>query len=155
MDEEILDGTNVVALTLPYPISANRYWATHVMKGSGGKPARAITYVTNEAKAYRIKVGWEAMRAGIRQPLKGRVCVSCYLYPSRPMDWARRQRKDPEFWEDSIRCIDLGNCEKIMSDALQGTVIENDKSIWRLALNRMECDEDGARLVVYVRPYKS
>lgn len=152
MSEELLEGHEVVTLTLPYPISANRYWATRVIKASGG--ARAVTYVTAEAKLYRSHVQKEALRVGIRRPIKGRIAVSCYLYPSRPQDWQKRMRKDPVLWEDSVRCIDLGNCEKVMSDALQGTVIDDDKAAWRIELNRMPCDEDGARLVVYVRAYQ-
>ena len=44
-----------VLLTLPYPISANRYWASRTVTPRG-KPAFTSTYVTPEAKAYKAQV---------------------------------------------------------------------------------------------------
>ncbi|HWH85046.1 MAG TPA: RusA family crossover junction endodeoxyribonuclease, partial [Burkholderiaceae bacterium] len=132
------------------PISANRYWASRVVTPKGGKPM-AITYVTPEAKAYREQIGMVARQVGVLSPLKGRVMLYAQLYPHRPLDWERRMRKLGELWDDSVQCIDLGNAEKVASDALQGTVISNDCMFRRIILDRMEPDAHGARLVVRVK----
>lgn len=139
----------MITLTLPYPISANRYWAHRVVTPKGGK-AMALTYVTNEAKAFREQCAWAASRV-IRQPFEGRVAVQLQLYPQRPQDWARRAAKNPLNWDDDVRCIDLGNAEKVLSDALQGIVFTDDKWIWDLHKKRMEPDGE-ARVVVCITP---
>lgn len=137
-----------VKLTLPYPISANRYWAVRVVPKKP-KPL-AITYVTEEAKAYKAVVGHLAKAAGIRVPATGRVVLHIKLFPNRPQDWAKRARKDPHTWDDTVQCIDLGNCEKVLSDALNGIAWVDDKQIRRTLLERMEPDEEGARLEVAI-----
>ena len=59
-------------LTLPYPISANRYWASAVPLGW----KRQVTYVTKEAKAYKEAVGWAAKQAGWLEPSRSRLLAS-------------------------------------------------------------------------------
>ncbi|WP_164280636.1 RusA family crossover junction endodeoxyribonuclease [Stenotrophomonas indicatrix] len=137
-----------IKLTLPYPISANRYWAVRVIPKKP-KPL-AITYVTEEAKAYKAAVGHLAKAAGIRVPATGRVVLHIQLFPNRPQDWAKRARKDPHTWDDTVQCIDLGNCEKVLSDALNGIAWVDDKQIRRTLLERMKPDERGARLEVAI-----
>jgi crossover junction endodeoxyribonuclease RusA len=139
----------MIILTLPYPISANRYWATRVVTSKETRRPMAITYVTNEARAYREQCAWSASRV-IKQPFAGRVAVELDLYPHRPQDWQRRVRKDPLNWDDTVQCIDLGNAEKVLSDALQGIVFTDDKWIWRLTKQRMEPDGEG-RVVLRIR----
>jgi len=136
----------MIHLTLPYPISSNRYWATRVIP-KRPKPL-AITYVTEEAKAYKAAVAAIAKAAGIRQPHAGRVNLTIRLYPHRPQDWAKRARKDPHTWDDTVQCIDLGNCEKVLSDALNGLAWVDDKKHRRILQERMEPDEKGARVEV-------
>lgn len=145
----------MITLVLPYPISANRYWATRVIKAKATGRYMAMTYATPEAKAYQEQTQWIARAAGVLKPLAGRVEIEYDLYPDRPLDWAKRCKKDPEGWANTVRCIDLGNAEKVMSDALNGAVIEDDKWIWRILGQKMEPDERGARLVVRIMPRAS
>ena len=140
-----------VMLTLPYPISANRYWATRVVKAKETGRWMAMTYVTPDAEAYRRDVASTARASGIAQPFPWRVSVELDLYPSRPQDWARRAKRDPIGWDDDVRCIDLGNAEKVLSDALQGIVFEDDRWIWDLHKRRKEPDGEG-RVVLRIRP---
>lgn len=126
-----------ITLRLPYPISANRYWQHGVI----GK--RAVTFVTKEAKAYKAEVAALARIAGLRIPLDGRVAIEIKLYPQRPQDWAKRSQKDPECWDDDVRCMDLGNCEKVLSDALNGIAWIDDKQLRRIVLDRMEPDGEA------------
>lgn len=141
----------MIVLTLPYPVSANRYWQT-VYVGKGAQK-RAIMVPTKEAKAYRDEVAWRAKACGLSSPLTGRLTLAVALYPERPQDWVRRAAKDPAGWDDTVRCIDLGNCEKVLSDALNGVVWEDDKQLRRIVLERREPDLLGARVVVTIAPH--
>lgn len=132
-------------ITLPYPISANRYWATRV----AGKIA--MTYVTPEAKAYKRDVANLVNAAGVRCS-DGRMRLHVKLFPHRPQDWAKRAAKSPDNWDDDVRCIDLGNCEKVLSDALNGIAWVDDKQLRGIVLERMEPDEHGARVEIQIEP---
>jgi len=140
----------LITLNLPYPVSANRYWATRVVTPKGQRPM-AITYVTSEANEYKQKVQMAARIAGVTSPLKDcTVKLEIWLYPQRPQDWQTRQRKQGARWHWNVRCIDLGNCEKILSDALNGICFEDDSQHFQIVKQRMEPDEHGARLVVRI-----
>ena len=140
----------MIRLTLPYPVSSNRYWRTRVM-GKGPR-AHVQTYVSAEGNAYREEVAWRARLAGVREPIVGRVALTVRLFPHRPLDWQKRQRKDPEGWDDTVQCIDLGNCEKVLSDALNGVAWVDDKQHRRIVLERCEPDEGGARVEIEIEP---
>lgn len=133
-------------LILPYPVSANRYWRHVMMRG------HAVTLLSREAKAYKAEIQQRAMLAGIRKPLDGRVSLSLELYPERPKDWAKRSQARPDDWDDTVRCMDLGNCEKVLSDALNGIAWNDDSQIREMTKRRMAPDECGARVVVRFRP---
>lgn len=134
-----------VTLVLPYPISTNRYWRTFTPKGS----KRAHTVLSQEAKDYKKAVENIAHAAGIRSPINGRVGVQYVLVPKRPLDWAKRAKKDPEGWGDTVQCIDLDNSVKVLMDALNGVVIDDDKWARKIIIERGE-PEDVAKLVVTV-----
>lgn len=134
----------MISITLPYPPSANRYWRTAVVCG------RAMVHPSAQAKAYKSGVLAIALSAGIRKPLDGRIELHVQLYPQRPLDWAKRAKRDPQTWDDDVRCIDLGNCEKVLSDALNGVAWVDDRQHRRIVLERMEPDGD-ARVVVTIR----
>jgi crossover junction endodeoxyribonuclease RusA len=133
-----------VTLTLPYPISANRYWRSFTPRGQ----ARAIVVLSDEAKAYKTRVAWLAKAAGVRAPIEGRVEFRVQLYPARPQDWQTRQRKHGAAWDDSVRCIDLDNANKVLLDALKGVAIVDDAWVRRIVAERMEPDGGDARVVV-------
>lgn len=137
-------------LTLPYPISANRYWGERIVPGGRGKPGFVQRYVTPEARAYREEVAKLALAQGMREPIVGRVFVGLQLYPHRPQDWATRMRKHGAAWDDTVQCIDLDNARKVLLDALQGVAYADDKRIWRDSGERMEPDAQGARVVVTI-----
>lgn len=109
---------------------------------------------SKEAKAYKATVHAEAMRAGIRAPITGRVEIGIQLYPQRPQDWARRARLNPQAWDDDVRCLDLDNANKVLFDALKGVAIEDDKWVRRILAERMEPDGE-ARVVVTIKPIVS
>lgn len=140
----MVTGAEVV-LVLPYPVSANRYWKAITI------PGRTMMAPSKEALAYRRAVATIARDCGLIEPFPWRVAVELDLYPHRPQDWARRARLDPAGWDDDVRCIDLGNAEKVLSDALQGIVFPDDRWIWDLHKRRKEPDGEG-RVVLRIRP---
>lgn len=142
-----------VTLMLPYPISTNLYWRSRIVTPRVG-PAFVNTYVSPEAKAYKEGVAWAAVVAGVRKPFPWRVQLEIRLFPHRPLDWAKRMKANPIAWDDTVQCLDLGNCEKVLSDAMNGVVFTDDKMIWRTVLERMLPDEKGARVEVTVTPLK-
>lgn len=139
---------NTITLTLPYPISANRYWASRVVTPKGGR-AMALPYVTTEAKAFKASVLQLARAAGIIAPITGRVAIDVKLYPHRPLDWQKRQRLAGAAWDDTVQCIDIDNANKVLLDSLKEIVIDDDKWVRRLSSERMEPDGE-ARVVVTV-----
>jgi crossover junction endodeoxyribonuclease RusA len=141
----------VITLTLPYPISANRYWTTRVVTPKGTRKPMAITHPSTEAQAYRRQVEQAAVLCAIGKPLAGRVRIDIALYPHRPQDWVKRARVAPLTWDDDVRCIDLDNANKVLLDALKGIAIEDDKWVRELHSQRMEPDGE-ARVVVTITP---
>ncbi|SNR73613.1 Holliday junction resolvase RusA (prophage-encoded endonuclease) [Methylobacillus rhizosphaerae] len=109
-----------------------------------------VTTLSQEAKDYKRTVAWMCKEAGIRKPFTGRIELTIKLYPKRPLDAAKRMRLDPETWDDTVQCIDLGNCEKVLSDALNGIAWVDDKKHRRIVLERMEPDGD-ARVEIVIR----
>lgn len=136
-----------IVLTLPYPVSANRYWRTFMPKGFKAP----VTTLSAEAKAYKEQVGWLIKAAGIRAPIVGRVAVSYVLYPKRPQDFQKRMRKDGPTWDDTVQCIDLDNAQKVLFDSLKGLAFGDDKWIRRIEAQRAEPDGE-ARVVVTITP---
>ena len=134
----------MIALTLPYPISANRYWNSFPL----GK--RIMTAPSSEAKKYKREVARIARAAGITEPIRGRVHVDIKLYPARPQDWTRRAQKNPLGWDDDVRCIDLDNARKCLYDAMKNVVFEDDRWVWEDTGKRMEPDGGEARVVVTI-----
>lgn len=141
-----------ITVTLPYPISANRYWATRVITPKASGKPMATTYVTSEAKQYKEAAGWLLRSAGVRQPYQGRVHVHIQLWPHRPLDWARRAKADPLYWADTVQRLDLDNCRKVVTDALKGIAIEDDRQVWKDSGEVMEPDGRDACLVVTITP---
>ncbi|MBS3018557.1 hypothetical protein DJFAAGMI_01289 [Comamonas sp. PE63] len=142
----------MITLTLPYPISANRYWKTRVIRK--GCSRVAMTYVSAEAKAFKQHVGWLAKAAGVRQPIAGRVAIAYTLHPHCPQDAQRRMQGDPDAWDDSVQCIDLDNAQKVLLDALKGVVIEDDRWVRRITAER-GMPVEGGRLVVSITPLQA
>ena len=136
----------MITLTLPYPISSNRYWRPVPI-------GKHITIVpTKEAKDYKKLVASYCHVAGIRKPIEGRVSIAVQLYPQRPQDWAKRARDLGAAWDDGVRCIDLDNANKVLLDALKGVAIVDDGwQVRSLHSDRMEPDGE-ARVVVRITP---
>ena len=74
----------MIELTLPYPISANRYWRSFTPRGA----SRPVVTLSEQALEYKAEVALLIRLAGVMRPIGGRVSVGIELYPHRPQDWA-------------------------------------------------------------------
>jgi len=132
-----------ITLTLPYPLSANRYW----------RPVKLGAHIsivpTTEAKAFRKDIVARCRAQGVTVAITGRVHIDVKLYPARPLDWQKRMRLNGAAWDDTVRCIDIDNANKVLLDALKDVAIEDDKWVRRLTSERMEPDGE-ARVVVTI-----
>jgi crossover junction endodeoxyribonuclease RusA len=134
---------NSITLTLPYPLSVNRYWMPVKM-------AKHLAVLpTKEGKKYRAEAVACCRAQGVTAPITGRVHIDVKLYPARPQDWQKRQREHGAAWDDNVRCIDIDNANKVLLDSLKDVVIEDDRWVRRLTAERMEPDGE-ARVVVTV-----
>lgn len=143
-DKDLQQMIKPIILVLPMPPSANLYWRTRVVKN------RAMTYVSKEAQTFKIDVANIVRAAGCTAPIVGRVRVDLMMYPNRPQDWAKRQRKLGAAWDDSVRALDLDNTIKVTLDALKGQAFLDDVWVRKIVSERMEPDEHGPRVVVRV-----
>ena len=110
--------------TLPYPISANRYW----------KHFKGRSIVSKEASAYRSQIAAIVGRA----PIDNHVYLSIELLP-----------KLTKSGEASKVCLDLDNCLKVALDALQGCLYVNDNQVRKIKLQYGEPVKDGGLLISY------
>lgn len=135
----------MIFLTLPYPISANRYWKAITI------PGRTMMAPSKEAKQYRLDVAKLCALRGLVTPIAGRLSVAIHLYPHRPLDFKARMRKLGAAWDDGVQCLDLDNANKVLLDSLKGIAFDDDKWVRSLQSQRMEPDEHGARVEIWIR----
>lgn len=134
-------------LTLPMPVSANRYWRT------AARGRKVVTYLSKEALEFKRDVLQIAEAAGVTDPILGRVQIEVQMYPHRPKDWAKRARLDPLTWDDTVQRIDLDNACKAVYDALKNVAFEDDKRVHR-GVNEVMLPDGEARLVVTISALK-
>lgn len=115
-------------LSLPYPISTNRYWRTF----------RNRQIVSKEAVAYKARVAEIARQEGIT-PTDKLVKLSILVVPKAKKDGTA-----------SKVCLDLDNCLKVCLDALQGVAYENDNQVRRIVAEYGSEPVAGGGLVVKV-----
>lgn len=127
--------TGPVRLRLPYPVSANRYWRHFGYNPRSGGKARAVTFVSEDGKAFKEECQWLARAAGVRSPLAGTLELHVRLIPENRV------------------CMDLDNALKVVIDALKGIVYEDDGQIYRIVAERGDADPAGKHLEVEVYHY--
>lgn len=143
----------MIRLELPYPISANRYWRPVIIKGKAGAKGHITIVPTADAKIFKQDVAWLASKQGLRKPIPGPVEVTLQLYPHRPLDWEKRAKADPLWWDMTVRCIDLDNARKVLWDALKGIAFEDDNMI-RKDPGEIMIPDGEARVVLTIQPYQ-
>ena len=123
-------------LTLPYPVSANRYWRHY-----RGERGEVRVKLSSEAQAYKAEVGWLAKAAGLRAPIPGLLDLRVVLHPVQPKTITVADR----------RCMDLDNALKVVIDALQDIAYGDDKLIRRIVAERGAPIPNGGLTVEILR----
>ena len=98
---------------MPYPISANLYW----------RHFKGRTIVSKEAVEYKARVLAICRMVGVRLIESGPVAVHILLHPKMTKSGSANKTR-----------IDLGNAEKVLSDALNGIAWTDDKQLERILL---------------------
>jgi crossover junction endodeoxyribonuclease RusA len=117
-----------IKLTLDYPPSANVYWRSD----------RGHVHVSQEARQYRNKVGWKCIEDNI----------PCFDGPIELIVHAYCPQSNS----------DLGNCEKVLSDALQGHCYTDDVQFQHIELFRHDAKKPkrkNAKVEVIIRPWST
>lgn len=133
----------MIRIDLPYPPSANHYKLTRVYYDKATRQHKVMWYLSDEAKAFKSEVGWLAKAAGLRTPFAGFVRVRMYLTPQCPKDVTDLVRKSPAGWALKVRSHDVGNVEKVVSDALNGIAWLDDRQVDDLRVIRTEPGKRG------------
>lgn len=141
-----------IELELPYPPTGNTYKTYRIVPKSRTRPAFVHWYLTDEAKNYKATVAWIAKRARV-QLIPGPVEYEFDLYPELPLDFATRARKDPLWWDMSVRCMDLDNARKVLLDALTGIAWTDDKLV-RKDPGEIMMPDGRARCAIRIKPYE-
>lgn len=141
----------MIRLVLPYPPSANEYKLTRTYFDKRTREWRTMYYLSDVAKTFKSEVGWAAKAAGLRQPLRGYVRLVLYLTPHCPKDAAERATKDPVHWPLKVQSLDVGNVEKVLSDALNGIAWVDDRQVEELHVIRTQPGTKG--LVVQIEEF--
>lgn len=114
-----------ITMTLPYPISANRYWRNF----------RGRTVTSAEANRYKNAVRHQAYLAAINA-LLGNVGVEITLHPKKNRDGSA-----------SRTVMDLDNALKVALDSLQKVAYIDDKQIKYLVAQYGGALQDGGLTV--------
>ncbi len=122
-----------IKLTLPYPVSTNRYWRTAVVNG------RARTYSSKEANDYRRAV----QRLAKAERVKAHDGDYKIILRVHPKLTARKTA--------SKVCVDIDNALKVALDALQGVLYHDDKQVKELNVSYGQPVIGGALTVIAER----
>ena len=110
-------------IRLPVPPSSNHYWRDRVMKSRTGQHV-VQRYKTREARRYQAAVHNLALAAGCRPVEKPRQVIVRLV-------WYREARRG-----------DLDNRLKVILDAMEGVMYDNDSQIKRIYAHREEDPKD-------------
>lgn len=142
--------TWAIEMQLPYPISLNAYKDTRVVNSRGR--SMVLYYLTAEAKAFKAECQRIAAHCNIK-PILGPIEYELELYPHLPQDWRTRAKRDPMFWDSTVRCIDSDNAVKVLLDALNGIAWTDDSMIFDGRQRRMVPDGQSM-CILRVRPFE-
>lgn len=123
-------------VTLPYPVSANRYW-----RSFRGRDGGTVVVLSDEAQSYKAQVGWLVKAAGLRTPISGLIELRIVLHPI--------QRKT--ITAKDARCMDLDNALKVTIDAMNGIAYSDDGKIRKLTAERGPTAPGGGLTVEILR----
>ncbi len=111
----------MISLTLPWPPSSNVYW----------RMGHGHMHRSKAATDYIEALRWKCLADGVREPLEGHLAITAVMYFPWPVKG------------------DLGNREKVLSDACNGVVWVDDAQLWDIHLIR-EYSKENPRVELTV-----
>ena len=107
------------------------------------------TYTDSKTLEYETLVGFKARQAiGASEPLKGHLTVYLYLRYAVPASYSKKRTEACLNGFDYPKRVDLDNCYKSITDAMNGIVYVDDSQIVEAHILKCYSLEPGANVMI-------
>ena len=107
------------------------------------------TYTDSKTLEYETHVAMKARQAiGASEPLKGHLTVFLYLRFAVPPSYSKKRRQACLAGEEYPKKVDLDNCYKSITDAINGIVYVDDSQIVQAHITKLYHEVAGANIMV-------
>jgi Holliday junction resolvase RusA-like endonuclease len=107
------------------------------------------TYTDSKTLEYETLVGFKARQAiGASEPLKGALTVFLYLRYSVPASYSKKRTEACLNGLEYPKRVDLDNCYKSITDAMNGIVYVDDSQIVEAHILKCYSLEPGANVMI-------
>jgi len=107
------------------------------------------TYTDSKTLEYETLVGFKARQAiGASEPLKGHLTVFLYLRYAVPASYSKKRTEACLNGLEYPKRVDLDNCYKSITDAMNGIVYADDSQIVEAHIMKCYSLEPGANVMI-------
>ena len=111
------------------------------------------TYTDSKTIEYETRVATQARIAmGSSEPLKSHLTVFLYLRYTVPPSYTKKRKEACLNGFEYPKRIDLDNCYKSITDAMNGIVYVDDSQIVEAHILKCYAEEPGANIMIQERP---
>jgi Holliday junction resolvase RusA-like endonuclease len=108
------------------------------------------TYTDSKTLEYETLVGFKARQAiGASEPLKGHLTVFLYLRYAVPASYSKKRTEACLNGLEYPKRVDLDNCYKSITDAMNGIVYADDSQIVEAHILKCYALEPGANVMIH------
>jgi Holliday junction resolvase RusA-like endonuclease len=108
------------------------------------------TYTDSKTLEYETLVGFKARQAiGASEPLKGHLTVFLYLRYAVPASYSKKRTEACLNGLEYPKRVDLDNCYKSITDAMNGIVYADDSQIVEAHIMKCYSLEPGANVMIH------
>jgi len=108
------------------------------------------TYTDSKTLEYETLVGFKARQAiGASEPLKGHLTVFLYLRYAVPTSYSKKRTEACLNGLEYPKRVDLDNCYKSITDAMNGIVYADDSQIVEAHILKCYALEPGANVMIH------
>jgi len=108
------------------------------------------TYTDSKTLEYETLVGFKARQAiGASEPLKGHLTVFLYLRYAVPASYSKKRTEACLNGLEFPKRVDLDNCYKSITDAMNGIVYADDSQIVEAHIMKCYSLEPGANVMIH------
>ena len=108
------------------------------------------TYTDSKTLEYETLVGFKARQAiGASEPLKGHLTVFLYLRYAVPASYSKKRTEACLNGLEYPKRVDLDNCYKSITDAMNGIVYADDSQIVEAHILKCYSLEPGANVMIH------